>query len=232
MKALNEKRKEIKNQCLAPYEDFEKKLKEIIEIVNEPITLIDSQVKEFEEKQRADKLEKINMIIDGVKEELPEGIIIPIDSKWLNVSVSIKSIKEAVNEKVEKVKNDLTTLSNLPEFGFEATEVYKSTLDLNETINEAKRMSDMAKARVEHEAAMKAKAEEYERLAKEKEEAVEEAADIEELPVEESVSVENFIPSFDEIEKASWVELKMLMTKSQLEELKQYLNERKIKFVW
>ena len=33
--ALETKRKEIKKQCLAPYEDFEKQMKEIVSIVNE-----------------------------------------------------------------------------------------------------------------------------------------------------------------------------------------------------
>lgn len=37
---LEATRKAVKKQCLAPYEDFEKKIKEIVQIVNEPIQLI------------------------------------------------------------------------------------------------------------------------------------------------------------------------------------------------
>ena len=33
---LEATRKAVKKQCLAPYEDFEKKIKEIVQIVNEP----------------------------------------------------------------------------------------------------------------------------------------------------------------------------------------------------
>ena len=50
VKALEDKRKEVKKQCLAPYEDFEANMKEIIAVVNEPIALIDSQIKDHEKQ--------------------------------------------------------------------------------------------------------------------------------------------------------------------------------------
>ncbi len=43
---LDDKRKEIKKQCLAPYNDFEEKIKEIVAVVMEQIGMIDKQVKE------------------------------------------------------------------------------------------------------------------------------------------------------------------------------------------
>lgn len=46
VKVLEDKRKEIKKQCLQPYEDFERQIKEIVSVVNEPIALIDKQIKE------------------------------------------------------------------------------------------------------------------------------------------------------------------------------------------
>ena len=54
--ALENKRKEVKKQCMAPYEQFEAQIKEIIAIVNEHIQLIDTQIKDFEEKKKAEKL--------------------------------------------------------------------------------------------------------------------------------------------------------------------------------
>ena len=58
VKAMEDKRKEVKALCLAPYEKFEKQVKELVAIVNEPIEIIDSQVKAYEaqqkEKKRAD----------------------------------------------------------------------------------------------------------------------------------------------------------------------------------
>ena len=52
VKALSDERIKIKKQCLQPYEEFEKRINELSAIVNEPISLIDKQVKEFEEKKK------------------------------------------------------------------------------------------------------------------------------------------------------------------------------------
>ena len=46
----------------------------------------------------------------------------------------MKSIQEAIDERLLQVGKDIATLSTLPEFGFEATEVYKTTLDVNKAI--------------------------------------------------------------------------------------------------
>lgn len=45
---IEKRRKEVKAQCLVPYNDFEEKVKELLEIIDEPICLIDSQLKEME----------------------------------------------------------------------------------------------------------------------------------------------------------------------------------------
>ena len=53
--AFDEKRKEVKKACLKPYEDFEKKTKELLEIVDQPILAIDTQVKAFEDAEIQNK---------------------------------------------------------------------------------------------------------------------------------------------------------------------------------
>ena len=45
---VEKRRKEVKAQCLVPYNDFEEKVKELLEIIDEPICMIDSQLKEME----------------------------------------------------------------------------------------------------------------------------------------------------------------------------------------
>ena len=151
VKALEDKRKEIKKQCLEPYETFEKQMKEIIAIVNEPISMIDSQVKGYEEQKKAEKLEKIKEYFSekNTHEFIQYEMI--ADQKWLNASTSMKSVQEAIDERLLQVGKDIATLSQLAEFGFEATEVYKTTLDVNKAVNEAKRMTEIAKAKAEAE---------------------------------------------------------------------------------
>ena len=149
VKALEDKRKEIKKQCLEPYERFEKQMKEIIAIVNEPIAMIDSQVKGYEEQKKAEKLEKIKEYFNEKNTHEFISFESIYDPRWLNISASMKSIQEAIDERLLQVGKDIATLSTLPEFGFEATEIYKTTLDVNKAISEAKRMSDIAKAKAE-----------------------------------------------------------------------------------
>ena len=151
--ALESKRKEIKKQCLAPYEEFEKQMKALVSIVNEPITLIDNQVKSYEEEKKQEKFEEIIKIWND--SNAPEWLNINqvFDEKWLNASVTLKKVSEELEAKLETIKNNLVTLSNLPEFSFEATEVYKQSLDINKAINEGQRLLEMQKRKAEYEAA-------------------------------------------------------------------------------
>ena len=154
--ALETKRKEMKKLCLAPYDTFEKQIKEIIAIVNEPIVMIDGQVKLYEEKQREEKMEEIIKIFNNC--DFPEWVHIAavFDEKWLNVSVKLPAIKTEMETKAEQITNDINTLANLPEFAFEAMEIYKTTLDINKAISEGKRLSDIQKRKLEAEAERKA----------------------------------------------------------------------------
>jgi len=154
VQALETKRKEIKKQCLAPYEEFERKLKEIIAIVNEPIQMIDGQVKVFEEQKRADKMKEILQCWNELNTFEWLDIYKIIDEKWLNATVKIAAIKNEIVLKMDRISADLATLSSLPEFSFEATEVYKDTLDINKAIQEGKRMADLQKMKAETEAEM------------------------------------------------------------------------------
>lgn len=141
------KRKEIKRQFLAPYDEFEKKIKELTGLMNEPISLIDAQIKAFEERQKQEKREKIQTYFDSLPkiEGFDELTLDKIfDFKWLNATASMKSIEEAISNKMGEIKTNITTISNLPQFAFEATEVYKKSLDIVVALNEANRWTEMA----------------------------------------------------------------------------------------
>lgn len=222
--ALEDKRKEIKKQCLAPYESFERQMKEIVAIVQEPIALIDAQVKGYEEKQKQDKLVAIQEYYNSI--EKPElhwlGLSAIYNEKWLNASVSMKSIQDEICAKLEGILIDLTTLSNLPEFSFEATEVYKSTLDLNKALCEAHRLSEMAKKKAEYEAEQARLAAEAE-FAKKMNPPVEEVCDI---PKE---AFEDCRQNQKELTK-QWISFSALLSTEDALALKEFFNNRNIEF--
>lgn len=151
VQALEGKRKEIKKQCLAPYETFEKQMKEIIAIVNEPINLIDNQVKSFEEKKKEEKLEQIQAYYNSIEPEELHWLGLPaiFNEKWLNASVKMSTVQAEIDARLEQIKADLATLSKLPDFAFESIEVYKDTLDMNKAISEGQRLSDIQKRKAE-----------------------------------------------------------------------------------
>lgn len=152
-KALNDERIRQEKEYMQPFNEFKAQINEIIKIVDEPIAVIDSQVKSFEEKQKEEKRAAI--------EAFWNNCALPFDtlqldqifnSKWLNASVNIKNVCKEINAKLEQIEADLSTLANLPDFSFEATETYKHSLNLNEAISEGKRLADMQKLKAQMQA--------------------------------------------------------------------------------
>ena len=84
--ALKAKDKEIKGLCLQPYEEFHQKMLQIIAQVEEPVTLIDKQVKEYEEAQKAQKLKDIQELFDARGFQPWATLERIMNPKWLNKS--------------------------------------------------------------------------------------------------------------------------------------------------
>lgn len=208
-KALNDERIRREKEYMVPFNDFKTKINEIISIIDKPVAVIDKQVKAFEDNQKQKKLDNITTFFNET--DHPEWLHIAqiFDDKWLNASVSMKSVQEAIVARLEQITTDLVTLSNLPEFGFEAAEVYKSTLDMNSAINEARRMSEMAKAKAEAEAKKAA----------------------EQVPVEATIPVaEDVAEAPAQDASKQWIKFQALMSIEDAIALKQFFNIRNIEF--
>lgn len=231
MEALESKRKEIKKQCMEPYNDFEARMKEITAIVAEPIALIDSQVKEYEEKQKAEKQEAIKSRFTAAGFYTFVTLEQIFNPKWLNASVSMKKIEEELNEKRIQIEKDVQSISNLPEFSFEAMEHYKNTLDLAGAIREGQRLADIQKRKAEQEA---------ERARQEAEKAAEMAAQQEQAETMNkasgSVPAENFMqppaeePQAPAEQEKRWISFAALLSTEDALALKEFFNSRSIKF--
>ncbi len=152
-KALNDERIRREKEYMKPFNEFKAQINEIIGIIDNPVKLIDERIKDFEEQKKQEKKQKIEEYFGSCMPHIPVWLHLPMiwDEKWLNASVSMKSIQEQIDVKNESIKSDIETLSNLPEFAFEAIETYKSTLDLNKSIAEGHRLSEMQKRKAEQE---------------------------------------------------------------------------------
>lgn len=154
-KALNDERIRREKEYMQPFNSFKMQVNEIIGIIDKPCAVIDKQVKAFEEQQKEEKLEKIKTFWETqILEKNGVQFEQIMDQKWLNASVSMKTIEDEIKVKGGRIIDDLAVIRNLPYFRFEAEQMYLQTLDLGSAINEAHRLQEMAekKAAIEAEA--------------------------------------------------------------------------------
>ena len=150
-KALQDEKIRRKKEYLKPFEDFENKINEIIKLIDAPVGLIDKQVKEFEEKKKADKRTEIGAYWETT--EHPEWLVLSkiFDERWLNATYTMKQIQADITGWINRVNSELETLEQLDSFSFEAIDVYKRSLDMNQAIAEGKRLADIQKRKEEAE---------------------------------------------------------------------------------
>lgn len=152
--ALETKRKEVKKECMAPYTDFEGKVKELVALIDQPISAIDGQLKAYEEQRRAAKLADILAIYEETVGEL--RALLPFEKLWqdgwYNTGVSMKKIREAIVAAEAKAASDLEVLETVESEFAEAVKIkYLEHLDLNEALLERARLQERAKRLREYE---------------------------------------------------------------------------------
>lgn len=136
-KSIDDARKDVKEKCLEPYREFEAKALALMSLVDEPIMLIDKQVKEFDEKQRTEKRQKIREMYDEAIGDLAEYLPFDkvYDHKWETTSVSLKKAKEELQAVISSVQMAVETISAMQSDATqEALDIYKHTLDMTAAI--------------------------------------------------------------------------------------------------
>lgn len=137
-KELNDNLRDAKKKYLAPWDAFEPKVKELINLFDEPITLIDGQVKAFEEDRIAQKKALIEAIYTELVGDLAD--IIPLERiynpKWENATTKEKAIREEVVAQATAARIALDTIRGMrSDAESKALDVYKQTLSLPEAIS-------------------------------------------------------------------------------------------------
>lgn len=176
-KAIEDRRKKVKSIIMEPYTTFESEIKEVLELIEEPVGIIDKQVKAFEDQQKEEKKKSIQKSYDEVIGDLAE--VLPFekvfDSRYLNQTYKLATAQADVKAKIEKVRTDLETIDSLEsKYKLNAKDVYIKTMDLSKALAENKRLSDLEE-KLEAEKRRKAEAEKK-RLEEERRKAAEERA--------------------------------------------------------
>lgn len=149
-KALNDERIRREKEYMQPFNEFKDKIKELISIIDKPVAMIDKQVKEFEDKKKAEKRVEIGSLWMNI-EDKPEWLVLTaiFDERWLNAGYSLKQIKEDLEAWVRRINAEVEALKELPECSYEAVEEYKRGLDMSKAIAEAKRQALIQKEKLE-----------------------------------------------------------------------------------
>ena len=126
--ALKSKDREIKKLCLQPYEEFHEKMLQIIAQVEEPAALIDKQVKEYEDAQRAAKLEEIRKLYEAKCFQPWVTLERIMNQSWLNKSYSLKKVEADLSTIQHSIGEDILIINQMGEGQPAALREYQRTL--------------------------------------------------------------------------------------------------------
>lgn len=153
--AVEDKRKDVKKACMAPYTDFEVKVKELVALIDQPITAIDGQLKAFEELRREKRRGEVEAFFAEIVGDLVD--IVPISllwrEEWYNATTTMKKIKEEIGGRLERIRADLLAIDTVESEFMEPVKLkYLETLDVTAALDERARLQAKAEKLRQYEA--------------------------------------------------------------------------------
>lgn len=212
-KVLNDKRIALEKEFNKPFETFKSIIKETTDLIKEASSKIDEVVKNVENQEKEEKKKNIINIFESEVSELKE--VLPFerifDERWLNKTFDIKDVERDLKIKLEQIRNDLITISELhSKYEIELKNDYLSHFDLGLVI---RKNSDLT----QKEELLKNQTEETEKVVEEKK--IEKMNEMATTKVEEKM-----------IDPVMTYVLKITGKKSQLVALKIFLNTNEMQF--
>lgn len=172
-KDISDRRIQVKNALLEPYNVFEAEVNEVVALIDEPIAMIDEQIVAYEERTKEEKRQDLEKFFTENRADLPELITFEkiFNPKWMNKSSSLSSCKNEIKKAVEDIKADLSAIrSSLSgKYSVYAEEYYmKREMNLSKALSEANRIQEMDK-KAEEEEQKRAKIDEEAKIQREME---------------------------------------------------------------
>lgn len=222
--ALNDERIRREKEYMIPFSSFKDRVNELITIIKDATSNIDTQIKAYEAEQKNKKREAIAKAFEEVA--LPEYVTLDriFNEKWLNASVSMTQVKADLEAFRDKHTADVEAIRALSDYSEEAFECYKLTLDLGKALTKANELVQIAKraeeARIERE-----RRAEIARIEAEKAKAVENTTAEEKAEETANTRVET---ASEEKPLARWISFEVYVTGEQAAELKSWLDNHGI----
>jgi len=140
-KILNSKRIELEKEFQKPFEEFKSIISETCNLIADCVSKIDSVVKESEQREKDEKRREISEYFVSKNFSLIPFAKI-FDEKWLNKSISMKSVKSEIDEKIQTIQNDVETLKTFGEDAELIQSIYLENLNLSNAIQYGNRLKE------------------------------------------------------------------------------------------
>lgn len=172
-KDISDRRVQVKQALLEPYEKFEAEVNEVVALIDEPIAMIDKQIVAYEERTKKEKRQALEDFFEKSMVDIP--VLITFDKifnpKWLNRTASLSSCKKEIKKAIEDIVADVSAIrSSLSgKYSVYAEEYYmKREMNLSKALSEANHIQEMDK-KAEEEEQKRAKIEEEAKIQREME---------------------------------------------------------------
>ena len=144
--AIEAERRSVKALCMKPYEDFDRKTRELLEMIDEPVNEIDVQIKKYEASQREIRRQHLQEFYETAAGDLANDI--PFEKiyqkQWTNATTNVRGVEEGLITAVEKYWADLKTIAEkCGEFAVPCKAVYYRTLNLAQAMAEESRLKQI-----------------------------------------------------------------------------------------
>lgn len=130
---IESKRREVKKAWNAPYTAFENEIKAITALIDEPVALIDGQIKDYEARKKEERKDGLRAFFNKWNKL---GTLINFDDvlqeEWLKLSVKESKVHGELLGKLEQIGKDIAALeaSIEPEYRTECLAAYCKTFNL------------------------------------------------------------------------------------------------------
>ena len=145
-KSVNARKIEIKKKCLEPYELIETQAKELMTIIQEPITVIDERLTEYEtarrKKARAVILEYMQKAFEGIEQQIADKAKNALyDDRWENATAKKSEWQTAIDARADAIRSDLQVLAGIEEkFRSYAMDAYRPNLRLADAMQKVQEL--------------------------------------------------------------------------------------------
>lgn len=134
---IDTKRKQVKSAWNAPYLEFESQIKAITALIDQPVALIDGQIKDWEERRKKARYNALETVFNKWN---PFGPLLEfekvVDAEMLKMSTTDSKATTLLTRKLEKITGEMAQLESVvdPAFRTECVAHYTQTLNLAEAI--------------------------------------------------------------------------------------------------